>query len=195
MPSWRPCPAPAAPRWWWPSPPHLLRATPRRARWRPHRLRCGALSFGRFPPPHRCPTLTTCQAALAHQAAHLLEQQQAVGPFQRGSSGGKWRPMSPKLRAPSRASIRACTSTSSIIWASSPKRMIQAHTAQDQGPTRHAGLDVVSRCRLRQLHPPQPVCIRPVSQPPDPAAAQVSCPGSGRASGPASGPIEIGPAV
>jgi hypothetical protein len=65
-------------------------------------------------------TFTTRHPRSATRATTLPSSSRLSAPFQRVSSGGKWRPMSPSDRAPSRASIKACTKTSASLWPSSP---------------------------------------------------------------------------
>jgi len=78
------------------------------------------LSFGRSATTTES-TLTTLQPRSRTKATTCSSSTRLSAPFHCGSSGGKYLPISPRLKAPSRASMIACASTSASLWPSRPR--------------------------------------------------------------------------
>lgn len=98
------------------------------------------LSFGRSATTTTS-TLITSQPNPRTRAITWWRRSRLSASFQRDSSGGKCWPMSPRLKAPRRASIRACAKTSASLWPSSPNPSGWSRRM----PARIKGLPVTSR--------------------------------------------------
>jgi len=174
--------------------PHLLRGltTQTRGRWRPASPSDVGLELRRSATTHRV-HLTTCQRAGAPGPLTCIEQQQAGrAHFSARFLGGKWRPMSPRLRARAEASTGHARATQHH-YGIEPSGMIQRTTRPGSRGDPPPGDGCRIRCRLRSCIHLQPVCIpSSLSQPRAfRLAAQVSCPGQGVLWGLQAG-IEIG---
>ena len=66
-------------------------------------------------------TFTTLQPRSRTRPITCSSSTRLSAPFHLGSVGGKYLPISPSERAPSKASMIACTSTSASLWPSRPR--------------------------------------------------------------------------